>query len=215
MLLLALPVSAYAALININTADAVLLDTLPGIGPTYASRIVDYRTQHGPFARIEDIQNVSGIGPSTYDNIKSLITVADASGATSTATSSPASPAASYVPPPSELSLSIRGPDTAVLGVPLRLSAQASMKNGVVDSSAQIVWSFGDGSSSTGSEVEKIYRYAGAYPITAIATDGSARARDELVVSVRSAEVRLLPVSGEGITIVNDAGERLDLSSWR
>jgi competence protein ComEA len=61
-------------LININTASVEELDTLPGIGPTIAQRVVDYRTENGPFQLIEDIMNVSGIGPSTFDQIKGLIT---------------------------------------------------------------------------------------------------------------------------------------------
>jgi len=62
-------------LININTATLEELDSLPGIGPTIAQRIVDYRSQNGLFLSIEDIMNVSGIGPSTFDQIKELITV--------------------------------------------------------------------------------------------------------------------------------------------
>lgn len=62
-------------LININTATASELEALPGIGPTLAKRIVEYREQHGPFLSTEDIINVSGIGPGTYERIKDLITV--------------------------------------------------------------------------------------------------------------------------------------------
>jgi competence ComEA-like helix-hairpin-helix protein len=64
-----------AELININTADASLLDTLPGIGLTKAAAIVDYRAKNGLFASIADIQNVSGIGPVTFANMEKLITV--------------------------------------------------------------------------------------------------------------------------------------------
>lgn len=63
------------ALVNINTASQQELDTLPEIGPALAQRIIAYRTAKGPFAKIEDIQNVSGIGPVTFEKIKDLITV--------------------------------------------------------------------------------------------------------------------------------------------
>jgi len=62
-------------LIDINTATSFELDTLPGIGPTTAQKIIDYRDENGPFLSIEDIINVSGIGPGTYERIKDLITV--------------------------------------------------------------------------------------------------------------------------------------------
>jgi len=62
-------------LININTATLEELDTLPGIGPVKAQAIIDYRDANGPFAIIEDIMNVSGIGQATFDNIKDFITV--------------------------------------------------------------------------------------------------------------------------------------------
>jgi len=48
---------------------------LPRIGPTMARRIVEYREVNGPFAAIEDIQNVPGIGPATFEGLKDLITV--------------------------------------------------------------------------------------------------------------------------------------------
>jgi len=69
--------SAGEDLININTASIDELDQLPGIGETTAIRIIDYRTVNGPFANIEDIINVSGIGTATYEEIKDLITVGD------------------------------------------------------------------------------------------------------------------------------------------
>jgi competence protein ComEA len=62
-------------LVNINTASQSELESLPGIGPTTAQKIVAYREANGPFINAEDIINVSGIGPGTYERIKDLITV--------------------------------------------------------------------------------------------------------------------------------------------
>src|SRR3989344_7138685 len=65
----------YADLVNINTAGSVELQTLNGIGPTYAQRIIDYRNASGSFQTIEEIKNVSGIGDVTFEKIKDYITV--------------------------------------------------------------------------------------------------------------------------------------------
>ncbi len=66
-----------AGRVNINTATVDELDALPGIGPTTAQEIVDYRLEHGNFASIQEIRNVPGIGPATYDKIKDYITVGE------------------------------------------------------------------------------------------------------------------------------------------
>jgi competence protein ComEA len=63
------------AKVNINTATADELDTLPGVCAVTARRILDYRAAHGPFKSIEDIQQVTGIGDATYQKLKDLITV--------------------------------------------------------------------------------------------------------------------------------------------
>lgn len=61
--------------LNLNTATAEELETLPGIGAELARRIVAYRNTFGPFARVEDILAVDGIGPKILEKIKDLITV--------------------------------------------------------------------------------------------------------------------------------------------
>ena len=61
--------------ININKATETELQTLPGIGASLASRIIEYRSQTGKFGSIEEIKNVNGIGDSKFENIKDLISV--------------------------------------------------------------------------------------------------------------------------------------------
>ena len=63
--------------VNINTADAAQLEALDGIGPTLAQRIVAYREEHGPFADIESIMDVNGIGAGIFETIRQQITVED------------------------------------------------------------------------------------------------------------------------------------------
>ena len=61
--------------ININTADATMLQTLSGIGPVLSERIIEYRNQNGLFGVIDDIKDVSGIGEKKFEGIKDLICV--------------------------------------------------------------------------------------------------------------------------------------------
>lgn len=61
--------------VNVNTANSSELQKLPGIGPSLADSIVEYRKQNGKFASIEDIKKVSGIGESKYNKIKEYIKV--------------------------------------------------------------------------------------------------------------------------------------------
>lgn len=61
--------------ININTASQAELESLPGIGPVLAQAIIEYRQANGPFKTIEELIDVPGIGPKTFEKIKALITV--------------------------------------------------------------------------------------------------------------------------------------------
>jgi len=63
--------------INLNRAEAWLLQALPGIGEVRAQAIIDYRQQNNQFHNIEELTKVEGIGTTTYQQIKHLITVAD------------------------------------------------------------------------------------------------------------------------------------------
>ena len=67
--------SLSPTIININSATLDELDTLPEIGPKTAQAIIDYRNTYGLFTKIDDILEVSGIGPVTFEKIKDLITI--------------------------------------------------------------------------------------------------------------------------------------------
>jgi competence protein ComEA len=64
-----------AGTVNINTADATTLETLPRVGPAMSARIIAWRDQNGRFSVIEDLMNVSGVGEKTFDSLKELISV--------------------------------------------------------------------------------------------------------------------------------------------
>ncbi len=61
--------------VNINTSDAAALDSLPGVGPVLAARIVAYRQAHGPFASVDALDDVSGVGPAVIEKVRAAATV--------------------------------------------------------------------------------------------------------------------------------------------
>jgi len=61
--------------VNLNTASAEQLETLPGVGPALAKRIIEHRTKAGKFTKIEELLNVKGIGEKTFQRMKDRLTV--------------------------------------------------------------------------------------------------------------------------------------------
>jgi len=61
--------------VNLNSADAAALDTLPRVGPAMADRIIQWREDNGGFTAVEDLLSVSGIGQKTFDSLKDLVTL--------------------------------------------------------------------------------------------------------------------------------------------
>ena len=63
------------AIVNINTADETTLETLNGVGPALATAIIQYRTEHGAFTSVDQLDDVSGIGPATLEKLRPQVTV--------------------------------------------------------------------------------------------------------------------------------------------
>lgn len=72
------PSPAPAGPVDLNTATPSQLDALPGIGPVLAARIVEHRRSHGPFAGVDELLAVRGIGPRSFERLRPLVTAARA-----------------------------------------------------------------------------------------------------------------------------------------
>jgi competence protein ComEA len=67
--------AAAGGKVNLNTATLAQLDSLPGVGPVLAQRILDHREKNGPFRTVSDLRQVEGIGDTRYEQLKELVTV--------------------------------------------------------------------------------------------------------------------------------------------
>jgi competence protein ComEA len=59
--------------VDLNSATVEQLDALPGVGPVTAQKIVDYRTEHGPFTSVDDLDAIPGFGPARIENLRGLV----------------------------------------------------------------------------------------------------------------------------------------------
>lgn len=71
------PSPATGSPIDLNTASAADLDTLPGVGPVIAERIIDYRETNGSFSSVDELAEIDGISPAMVDELRPLVTVDD------------------------------------------------------------------------------------------------------------------------------------------
>ncbi len=203
--------------ININTADKAALETLVGIGPAKAQAIIDYRTENGPYASIEDIQNVSGIGPATYENIKDHITV---QGGISTspspeASASPSAGASSPQPPTSSaVGFSVDGGSdrAAIVGADVQFTARAYSGTKAIEN-AGFTWNFGDGSTAQGAYVTHRFEYAGRYAVVVTGSNDGATATDRFTMTAEPAELSVRVLQDGSVEIENLAHD-IDLSHW-
>ncbi|PIP55616.1 MAG: hypothetical protein COX06_02295 [Candidatus Zambryskibacteria bacterium CG22_combo_CG10-13_8_21_14_all_42_17] len=228
-----LPVFVYAqsGLININTANLEELETLSRVGPTIAQRIIDGR----PYALIEDISRVQGIGgpgSKSYEDIKDFITIGESSTntensadnvnqdtskttQTSSVQSSSGGTSAHYsATPVTSVSSSTKtsvgaGRDrVGVVGSPLEFKVETNVaynRNNIFS------WNLGDGNIRGGDVFSHTYEYPGEYVVVLHASfpDGDAVAR--VNVKIVAPELTITFASGERIEITNGSAQEVNL----
>ena len=215
--------------ININIADADLLDTLSGVGPVTAQKIIDGR----PYSSIEEISNVQGIGApgsKSYEDIKDHITVGEAA-ASSSSSATGDSQTSSVLPPQFSSvvefkTVEIEPPPDIFLRVPERVEvvalSHAHFRAEVFDAKGKVVagpfvgWSFGDGTRADGIEVSHEYEFAGDYLVNVRAQSGALFDDKKITVTVRESALSLfVDAGGEWVGIENNSAAASDLSNWR
>lgn len=215
------PFFAYADhAVNINTAGVEELATLQGIGEVKAQNIIDYRETNGLFSAVEQIEEVSGIGPKTYEDIADHIVVEEEGGQEEEVgqqeSVAPPEPAPTTERTEKRISADA-GPDrTVAVGAPIFFSGVGYGFQGVSLAKADYVWNFGDGSRAVGEEKIHFYQHTGTYVVTLTVSAGPYTATDRAVVTATepdfSITAKSAPVSL--ITIENKGTEEMDLSGW-
>ncbi|MDO8518281.1 MAG: helix-hairpin-helix domain-containing protein [bacterium] len=220
VVLAAVPGCVNAAdLVNINTADLATLDTLPGVGSSIAQSIIDNR----PYASIEEISRVSGIGEpgsSSYEDIKNRITVSDSS--TPSTTQTQASTTIVTKPPPLSFDAGstlpivahITGDTLVMVGGGSYFSGAVFGAQGLPLQNARYVWNFGDGTTAEGHIVFHAYSYPGKYVVSLDASSGFSTGFDRTVVEAVPAQVALVAEADGSLSVFNKSQKDMSVGLW-
>lgn len=229
--LLLFPSIVFAA-VNINTAGSTELQTLNGIGPAYAQNIIDYRNDNGAFTTIEEIMNVSGIGPATFEKIKNDITVGTVDEEEDEEEEEEEGDAAEDEE--ENTSGGGGGPSYPLGGETLTVKAWADREYASVrtpvtftgeawygdreSATARTMWNFGNGYTDIGDEVVYAYDHPGEYVVTF-----SAKTFEEEIFTTFSIEIvdpeivisDIVQGPRGYVEIENKTDRQYDLSRWK
>ncbi len=159
-------------------------------------------------------QNNSGAGTAgTASSTSSTTTSTQSTTATTTSQRSTNGPP-SFEPIPAVF-LNIGHDRAIVAGADVRFSALVTDAAGKLYTRAIVKWTFGDGSAATGASVFKSYHMPGTYAVVVNAIQGIGSGEDDIIVTVRNANVTIPSVSKNGITLKNNTQYRLNISLWR
>lgn len=224
--LLVVPAPLLAAdLVNINTADKATLMTLTGLGGTgvKAQAVIDYRTQNGPFQKIEDIMNVSGIGQATFNGFKDRITVGDAAQtqtqtqpqtqATSTPTQTQVAVSLGGVGPP-PITAQITADTVTAAGAGTYFAGEVFGTKGEPLSGARYIWNFGDGATAEGVHQMHTYVYPGSYDVELSVGYNYSSATARVLVVAKAPQVALVLQADNSLLVVNNSTQDLSLGEW-
>lgn len=215
-LILLCPFSALA-LVNINTASVDELDTLPGVGPATAQKIIEAR----PFSSTSDIQNIQGIGgpgTKTYEDIIGLITVSGATTVvveeeddesdTETVDEDTGDKKKEVHKPVN--GLLVKSPTAAYVGQLLEFDV--SPADGTDNRLVRYSWNFGDGSASVEKSPLHQYAHPGTYVIVVESYFQKQTSVARREISIVPLSLKLTPATGGGLSIKNEGEYEVDLS---
>lgn len=207
------------ALVNINTATLAELDTLPGVGPATAQKIIDAR----PFNSTSQIQNISGIGgpgSATYDNIINLITVdGQTTVVVETKATSTASAGGSIVTPrepearpkPVE-TLIVSSPSQGFIGESVEFRVKPA--EGELNRLVRYDWNFGDGTTASGQDLSHIYQHAGTYVVVVESYYLKERQLARVQITILPPKVTIKQTV-EGLSLTNRSDYEINLSGMK
>lgn len=234
-----------ATLVNINTADAIELDTIPEVGPSTAAKIIAYREVNGLFLIIEDIMKVSGIKEATFDKMKDFITVGDDTsdddGGIATTTATTTDNVATSTATTTEIvttnyriisvhyyqeEISDYVESTNVFEISAGrdrltyvgspINLEAKFKtSNDLKNKQDFIWSFGDGSTGTGDTQVHIYKYAGEYNVVLNGTAGEIHAVARNKIKVLVPNLALNILPDEALEITNQGPVEINLYNWK